>query len=238
MQPRIALTGLAATLLDLAVAHGYVSSIEVGGTVTLGSNPNWYYLPEEPQTAGWDALNQDNGFVEPNSFGTADINCHKSATPGALFVEANAGDDITFVWNTWPDSHKGPVINYISTYADSPTALSWAKFSEDGLISGDTWATDELIQNGFSYTTTIPATLAPGDYVIRHEIIALHSAGQANGAQAYPQCVNVRIGSGGSATPTGVAGTSLYTATDPGILFDLYSGYDSYPIPGPALWSA
>jgi hypothetical protein len=84
---------------------------------------------------------------------------------------------------------------------------------------------------------TIPSSIAPGNYVLRHEIIALHSAGQANGAQSYPQCFNLVISGSGSASPSGVVGTSLYTPTDEGILYDIYSGNTEYPIPGPALFS-
>jgi cellulase len=50
-----------------------------------------------------------------------------------------------------------------------------------------TWVTDELIKNNFTSSTTIPRNLKAGNYVIRHEIIALHSAGNDNGAQFYPQ---------------------------------------------------
>lgn len=44
------------------------------------------------------------------------------------------------------------------------------------------------IANNLTATVAIPSDIAPGNYVIRHEIIALHSAGQENGAQSYPQC--------------------------------------------------
>jgi cellulase len=91
---------------------------------------------------------------------------------------------------------------------------------------------------GNAWTVTIPENLAPGNYVLRHEILALHSAGQANGAQFYPQCINLEVTGSGSATPDGVAGTSLYTAEDPGVLFNLYGEFSEYPIPGPALWTA
>jgi len=42
-------------------------------------------------------------------------------------------------------------------------------------------------ENGFSWNVKIPSSLAPGSYVLRHEIIGLHSAGSSNGAQNYPQ---------------------------------------------------
>jgi cellulase len=110
------LLGAVALLLDTASAHGFVKGVNIKGTFTNGSDPVWYYYAKDsrPQTAGWDALNQDIGFVEPASAGTADVNCHKSATAGRVYANANAGDTVEFVWSTWPDSHKGPIINYIA----------------------------------------------------------------------------------------------------------------------------
>lgn len=116
MHSSIFLLSAAAALLDSASAHGFVTGVNVKGAWTAGSDPVWYYYPanSRPQTAGWDALNQDIGFVEPASMGTADVNCHKSATAGRLYTNVNAGDTIQFAWSTWPDSHKGPIINYIA----------------------------------------------------------------------------------------------------------------------------
>ncbi|KAH9905061.1 glycoside hydrolase [Xylariomycetidae sp. FL2044] len=250
MPSTLSVAALALPLIRLASAHGYVSGITVNGAGWVdGANPNWYYMPDgtAEQTPGWEALNQDNGFVEPNSFATSDIACHKSATAGATYITANAGDTLTLYWNTWPDTHKGPVLNYLascdgectSTSADS---LSFTKISEAGLLSGSnpgTWATDTLIAQNFTSDVVIPSSLAAGNYVLRHEIIALHSAGSANGAQAYPQCLNLQVGgSGATALPAGELGSELYTATDPGILFSLYGSFDSYTIPGPEVWSA
>lgn len=108
---------LSACLLDLTSAHGFVSGIEVNGAGwTAGGDPVWYYYASgtAPAAAGWQALNQDNGFVAPDAYGTSDIACHKSAKPGQLYVNANAGDTLTLFWNTWPDSHHGPILNYIA----------------------------------------------------------------------------------------------------------------------------
>lgn len=120
MKAFTALLGLVAYVPQLVSAHGFVSGVKVnGGTWTAGSDPVWFYFPSgtAPATAGWDSLNQDLGFVEPAQFGSANIACHKSATAGKNFVNVNAGDKVTFFWNTWPDSHKGPIINYIAPYA-------------------------------------------------------------------------------------------------------------------------
>lgn len=74
----------------------------------------------------------------------------------------------------------------------APSSLKWSKISQAGLIthvpgSPGIWATDNLIKANFTSTTTIPKNLKAGNYVIRHEIIALHNAGTDNGAQLYPQ---------------------------------------------------
>lgn len=138
--------------------------------------------------------------------------------------------------------HHGPVITYIAQ-ADDPTTvdkttLSWIKIDEAGLISGSnpgTWATDNLIDNGFAYDITIPSALKAGDYVVRHEIIALHSAENTDGAQNYPQCFNLKVTGSGTELPDGTAGTSLYTESEDGIVFNLYTDFSTYPIPGPTL---
>ena len=100
------------------------------------------------------------------------------------------------------------------------------------------WITDELMESNFTATTTLPKNIKAGNYVLRHEIIALHGARDDNGAQSYPQCVNVKIGGNGKIAPrAGIAGTALYSRTEPGMKFDLYANPTSYPFPGPSLWT-
>jgi hypothetical protein len=241
MRTFTALLSLAACLPDVAFAHGFVRGVTVNGAWTAGSDPVWFYYPtgQGPATAGWDSLNQDLGFVEPAKFQTTDIACHKSATVGKNFINVNAGQTLTLYWNTWPDSHKGPIINYIAPYQASAGSLQFSKISQAAIVSGTTWVTDNLIKSNFTSTVTIPRNLKAGNYVLRHEIIALHGAGSDNGAQAYPQCLNLKVGGSGTVSPSGgTPGTSLYTRSTPGIIFNLYGSYTSYPFPGPALWTA
>lgn len=189
----------------------------------------------------------DNGFVAPDAFGTADIICHRDGAPGPISAPVAAGGTVELQWNTWPESHHGPVIDYIAPVDGDfatiePASLKWVKIDEAGLVSGSNpgvWATDDLISDNITWVSTIPESLAPGNYVLRHEIIALHSAGNADGAQAYPQCINLEVTGSGSTTPSdGVAATTFYTPEDPGILFNIYEAFTEYIIPGPALWSA
>ncbi|KAL5397966.1 hypothetical protein PMIN02_001877 [Paraphaeosphaeria minitans] len=98
----IALLTAVAAFFEAASAHGFVTSVTDNGAVTKGSDPVWWYYVQNgqtrPITAGWDSLNQDNGFVSPDAFASADINCHKSALAGQAYVNVKAGDTINFVW--------------------------------------------------------------------------------------------------------------------------------------------
>jgi cellulase len=119
--------------------------------------------------------------------------------------------------------------------------LEFFKIDGVGLIDDTTvpgtWADDQLIANNNTWAVTIPSDIAPGHYVLRHEIIALHSAGETNGAQNYPQCFNLEVTGSGTATPAGTLGTALYTADEAGILVNIYQTLASYLVPGPALYS-
>jgi hypothetical protein len=94
-----------------------------------------------------------------------------------------------------------------------------------------------LIANNLTWTVRIPSNIMPGNYVLRHEILALHSAYNVGGAQFYPQCINLRITGSGTSVPSGVPATQLYTANDPGVHYNIYNDETNptYQIPGPAL---
>ncbi|KAK3316215.1 glycosyl hydrolase family 61-domain-containing protein [Apodospora peruviana] len=229
-------------------AHGHVTNIVINGVSYQNYDPTSHpYMQNPPTVVGWTASNTDNGFVGPDSYSSGDIICHKSATNAGGHAVVQAGDKVFIQWDTWPESHKGPVVDYLASCGGSgcetvdKTSLEFFKIDEVGLVDGSsapgTWGSDQLIANGNAWMVQIPANVAPGFYVLRHEIIALHSAGQQNGAQNYPQCFNLQVTGSGSATPAGVKGTALYTATDPGVLISIYTPLSSYQIPGPALIS-
>lgn len=64
-------------------------------------------------------------------------------------------------------------------------SAGWFKIAEDGLDSSGKWGVDRLIANGGVQTITIPACIAPGQYLLRGELIALHAASSSGGAQFY-----------------------------------------------------
>ncbi|KAL1709734.1 glycoside hydrolase family 61 protein, partial [Schizophyllum commune] len=170
---------------------------------------------------------QCNGYTEGGQAGSA---------PAPIYATVEAGSELH-------QSHMGPIITYMARAPSDITAWEpgtdavWFKVDELGKTSDGKWAaTDILSENNSIYTFTIPASLKAGQYIIRHEIIALHSAWEYPGAQIYPSCIQVEVTGSGSALPTSfVSFPGAYTADTPGIVFDAYDDSLDYPIPGPAV---
>ncbi|KAG6034704.1 hypothetical protein E4U41_006422 [Claviceps citrina] len=226
-----------------AAAHGRVSEVIVNGVAYEGYNsPAWANNPNPPNVFAWTIQQTDLGFVEPNKFGHPDIICHRDAKPARSHVQVAAGDVLSLQWTPWPESHHGPVMTYLANCRGpcekvDKTKLDFFKIDEAGLLKQKppTFGDDILIANNNSWQVQIPKSIAPGNYVLRHEIMALHGAGTLNGAQAYPQCFNLKITGSGKQSPAGVKGTKLYKPTDRGILANIYKPLVRYTIPGPRL---
>ena len=104
-------------------------------------------------------------------------------------------------------------------------------------LSGTAWGNDDILKK-LQWTSTIPASLAPGNYLIRHELLALH---QANTPQFYAECAQLQVTGSGSASPSGdfLASIPGYAPqSDPGIMVDTYmSKATTYVPPGPKVWT-
>ncbi|KAF2637155.1 glycoside hydrolase [Massarina eburnea CBS 473.64] len=246
-----------AVLIPTIAAHARVTKITTSkGVVYPGWDPEMALSSDPlPALAAWSASNLGNIFVQPSQFNTSDITCHYNSAPGSTHVNTTAGDTLKMQWNEWPVSHKGPVLSYLADCNGScananKETLQWVKIDEVGWLNssgmavlGGTWASDVLIANNASWSVKLPERLEVGNYVLRHEIWALHTAEQVNGAQAYPQCVNLRVKRGAVGDPEGVAlgngtvGSKLYGMNDKGIKVDIHNNLTGYAIPGPKLSS-
>lgn len=181
-----------------------------------------------------------------------DIRCN--ANPGAAETTCSvkAGDTVTVEMHQHNDrdctkeaiggAHHGPVMIYLSAVDDAASADASGEFFkifEGGYFeSNQTWANDLINEGCGLQSFTIPSDVATGDYLLRAETIALHAAGSAGGAQFYMSCYQLHIEGSGSAAPSGAVFPGAYSATDPGILIDIYSPIENYVIPGPALYQA
>ncbi|PYH76780.1 hypothetical protein BO82DRAFT_358825 [Aspergillus uvarum CBS 121591] len=176
---------------------------------------------------------------------STDITCNVNGDQAAAkTLSVKGGDVVTFEWHhdsrdasddIIASSHKGPVMVYMAPTTAGSSGKNWVKIAEDGYSDG-TWAVDTLIANSGKHNITVPDVPA-GDYLFRPEIIALHEANNEGGAQFYMECVQFKVTSDGANTlPEGVSLPGAYSATDAGILFNMYGSFDSYPIPGPSVW--
>ncbi|KAK1467604.1 cellulose-growth-specific protein [Colletotrichum cuscutae] len=181
----------------LVAAHGYVSDGLIGGT-----NYTFYQPYQDPYTSpAPERISrpiQGNGPVEDLT--SIDLQCGgytaggvKGSSPAKLVAEAKAGDEVTLNWTLWPESHIGPTITYMAKCAgDDCTTFTpntdkvWFKVQESGREgTSNTWGATPLMTAGNSGVKyTIPECLAPGQYLVRHEIIALHASYSYPGAHA------------------------------------------------------
>ncbi|WWC64347.1 uncharacterized protein I303_106957 [Kwoniella dejecticola CBS 10117] len=217
-------------------AHGHVAKWTVGGEEHAGFKPS--NPPEYGATAERPTDNSDQGFA---AFTTAIVACGGlSAGSGLETWDVNAGDSVTAHWNTWPDSHKGPVTEYMAACPSSgcdgvdASSLQWFKIQED-TFEGSKWPSDTIVST-LDWTFTIPTDLAAGPYLVRHDILAMHTVG---GPQVYPTCFQANLISSGSAVPTET--TTFPAAYDINDDFKTWSIYNDdntqFVPPGPAVYS-
>ncbi|KAL2259697.1 hypothetical protein VTK26DRAFT_6535 [Humicola hyalothermophila] len=186
-----------------------------------------------------------------------DIRCNAGSSRAAAKCPVAAGSTVTVEMHQQNGdrscaneaiggAHHGPVIVYMSKVSDASTAdgsSGWFKIFEDGWSkagsSGDDdhWGTKDLNACCGRMDVRIPADIAPGDYLLRAEAIALHTAGSAGGAQFYMTCYQLTVTGSGTAEPATVNFPGAYSASDPGILVNIHAAMDSYVVPGPSVYS-
>lgn len=239
-----------------AAAHGFVKTFTLDG-VDYEGFWRWNNNPD-PKAIGWSFTTPDEGPILDIS--NPDLSCRQASAPAKNYGQVAAGGKADFFWtsadkvinpNGWAEGHRGPIITYIApcngdcTNVDKAT-LKWTKIYEEGLISGTSntngvWATDKMRENGGINSATIPSSIAPGKYVIRNEIIALHRA-HISEPEFYAQCANIEVTGSGTddLSGKGFIATQLYKTTDKVFGFDVYNAgkETTWPIPGPPVYSA
>ncbi|KAH8806680.1 glycoside hydrolase [Flagelloscypha sp. PMI_526] len=239
---------LAISLLPTILAHGQVRYF-------YSSYGTWSAADAYAAANASSPIRKLNTYGPAADFTNINITCGEGGnTPVAALAKADAGSVVTFDWGSWGSSHSGPLMTYIADCGSAGCAsfkgdsgAVWAKFDQDGYNPARTdypWGENLLHKTPSVYSVTIPASIKPGQYIIRHEVLGLHVAGTLMGAQFYPNCIQVQIVNGGtkSLPSTGkVALPGAYIPTDPGILTQLWwynpsNTTASYTVPaGPVL---
>lgn len=249
-------TALATALMATQVAaHGYLNTFTLDGADYEGFS-RWNPSPS-PNAIGWSFSTPDEG--PEMDLTSPDFVCRREAKASTNYGKIQAGGTASFFWtsddkeinpNGWAESHRGPIITYIAPCngdcsSVDKTQLKWTKIAEAGVISGPAntegvWATDKLRQDGGINTATIPSSIAPGKYVIRNELIALHRA-HLSEPEFYMQCGNIEVTGSGTdnLSGSGVVASQLYSTSDSQMFgFSVYDNREStWPIPGPPLYS-
>ncbi|EGS19451.1 uncharacterized protein CTHT_0049120 [Thermochaetoides thermophila DSM 1495] len=164
-------------------------------------------------------------------------------TPAPKTITVQAGNNVTFTVDS-NIGHPGPLHFYMAKVPAGQTAATfngkgpvWFKIYQDGPgglgTSSLTWPSYGKTE----VSVQIPHCIQDGDYLLRVEHIALHSASSIGGAQLYIACAQLTVTGGTGTLNTGqlVSFPGAYKATDPGILFQLYwPPPTSYINPGPA----
>ncbi|KJA26910.1 carbohydrate-binding module family 1 protein [Hypholoma sublateritium FD-334 SS-4] len=231
--------------MHLQVSLGFAASL----IASASAHATWQSIWVNSVDGGSSCLRMAASNNPVTDVTSTDLACNIAGTSTGL-CPANAGDTITIQMAQQPGDtkcsdeaiggdHYGPINVYLAAVSDATTAVgssaNWFKIAEMGLVSNnpDYWATEVLNDNCGHFTFTIPTDIAPGNYLLRAEVIALHVASSVGGAQFYPECFQLNIAGTGTATPPTVKFPGEYSATDPGILINIYQSLTTYAIPGP-----
>lgn len=128
------------------------------------------YSPQQDIRCGAGGARGVPGVCTVAAGGTVTVEMHQQPGQRSCSNEAIGGN------------HDGPVTVYLSKVnsATSDAGSSWFKIFQNGLVSSDYWGTDVLNANCGKQVVTIPSNIAPGDYLLRAEVIALHVAGKSS----------------------------------------------------------
>lgn len=232
---------LSLLLASYVSAHGFVHQFTVNGNTFSGARPSG----QRSNTPS--AIRQITDPSPIYGANNPDVNC---GTGGGFLAsevaEVKAGDVLEFDWrgadlSKWPHN-VGPIITYLADCGDScvgfdSTKARWFKIEQQGYKSnGNEWVQQDLFE-AKTVGVKIPSSIAPGNYLMRHEIIALHIAQTRRMAEFYASCAQLSITGSGTGKPSPnelVSIPGVYSDDDEGIHVNVFGqNPQEYVFPGP-----
>ncbi|KAL4062371.1 glycoside hydrolase family 61 protein [Scleroderma citrinum] len=224
-------------------AHGFVSSVSIDGKSYQGNIPGGSTNPS--------VIRQISTISPVKGSSNPSLNCGMNATMASDVANANPGSQILVYWvggstgdSNWPHN-TGPIMHYMTKCSSScssydSTSAEWFKISELGLQTSSTWF-QANVEAKEPANVTIPSNIAPGNYLLRSELISLQLAVSVGGAEFYPACIQLSIGGSGTGAPQSnevCQFPGCYSDTDPGIYdpnasTQIYNPPITYTFPGP-----
>ncbi|KAK6529960.1 hypothetical protein TWF281_009110 [Arthrobotrys megalospora] len=229
---------LSAVLAGKAAAHSTFQQFWVNG-VDQGTSCARLPLNNNPISGVTGSSIRCNAGTRPvpgkctvNAGGTVIVEMH------AQFNDRNCANEAI------GGQHYGPVMVYITKVGDSSTDAGdgdWYKLYENGwsAVAGttrsddDNWGVKDLNRCCGKVGVKIPSNIPSGDYLVRAEVIALHSA--PSEPQPYVTCYQITVTGGSGSLPSsgGVKFPGAYSMSDPGIGVNIHGHLTQYIIPGP-----
>ncbi|CAI6337381.1 unnamed protein product [Periconia digitata] len=208
----------------------------------VSAHQNFHQLWINDETPGYQAgirMPPSNSPVVDVTSEDIACNVGGSKVPsGVDTIAANEGDTVKVQWDQ--SGHPGPITHMLFGPVDDASATtgvgSWFKIDELNYADGK-WANEIMGADNMTHEFKLPAGLASGEYLLRSEMLALHSAQTVGGAQFYIGCAQLKItgtGSAGSCGPS-IELPGAYKAEDENIYIpDVYNGFDptTYSAPG------
>ncbi|KAG8955027.1 hypothetical protein FRC03_011312 [Tulasnella sp. 419] len=243
----IQFTLVLSSLATIVSAHGFVRSVTLDGKTYEGGKPFTEGGSRTPKARNpiWTIRNNGPAVPAAGKMAKSDaLACGREAIPAVFTAPVTAGSQVTINWGKWPHN-SGPIITYLGacngdcSQAD-PTKINFFKIHEQSFASGTTkWVQDTVLKAGKPYTITLPKNIPNGNFLMRHEIIALHLAPKLDGAEFYPTCIQLNVKGGTGSVPSStVRFPGGYKNTDAGIRFNVFNGnknLQKYKIPGPPI---
>lgn len=245
------LASVAGLLAQRVAAHGGCLNYTVGDTWYPGYDP--YDDHASQDAAPW--MPQRSWVTVDPIFETANasLSCNFPGRPARAYISITAGSNITAVYGPWVHT-VGPMIAWMAhcpnddCFTAESSTLDWFKIGQKGL-EGGTIELGDWFQKTFSrwdgspnlWSETVPKSLKGGRYLVRHEIISLHSA---NKPQFYAECANLEVQGEGAEYPEEkymAKFPGVWSMDQPEINIDVYapgvSNSTVYHIPGPPVWT-
>ncbi|KAJ2745359.1 hypothetical protein GGI20_002245 [Coemansia sp. BCRC 34301] len=226
----------------LVNAHTYLFRLNVNGTDTKRGQ---YIRPYRESTV-------NSPVKDPKD---KDLRCRtdKMSRDSAEIVTIVAGEEFGLEFHEGDEDdtifiekeHRGPGMIYLAPMESNGEGAVWFKIFEKGYdVEKKLFYTQEMMASKGKMKFTIPEDIPGGEYLMRTEFIALHTAdteykgNKGDGAEYFPNCAQINLISKGTAKPKGHEIPGIYKTDDPGIFFHLWDDdLTKYIIPGPPMYT-
>ncbi|PNS18477.1 hypothetical protein CAC42_6294 [Sphaceloma murrayae] len=214
-----------------ASAHYYFPKTSLNGVVSS----DWQYIRQTDNSV---APDQSSGPVK--DLQSNQMSCYQKTVTGAPQVlTVPAGSKIS-VQSSADMGHIGPLMWFMARVPDGQDVKTWDPAGKQVWFkiaqTGHTGSYNPVFTAGGTVqTTTIPAAVPNGNYLLRFEHLALHVA---NAPQPYIACAQIQVTGGGSGRPSPLAAfPGAYKPGDDSVFGNIYNSGPNWTYPAPAVWT-